>query len=456
MPRRHRRSRLRPRRRRRKRRPRGGRPALGHLHEPLRASLESAPALWPLEQHVGRPGALAAVRRPSRRPAVHRRSAAAGSARVEGHCRGRQRRVARSAYFGTYERVGRLQIRALWDEIPQFYSVDTRTAYTPTATDGTIVLARPRAAVDPERHAPTSTPTCPPRYRRNSTCASAATLAPSPSRRCPRRSSTSREASPARKHSGELPWGASFGFSNDVEVPLPYESRTNDLDIGLEWHDTRSMFRTAYTNSWFDNQADTLIWDSPLRLTDGVETPGRGRMALWPSNSMQTLSAAGHTKLARRTQVTGSLAFGWWSNDQPLQPFTINSALPTFALPRANTDAKAQSISTNVSLVSRPAGRLAIQHAVPALRLQQRHAGHGDYRLRQLRLRTSEPVRPAVPSCSRTTATRSTPTRPGRGSGRWRSPWATPTITTATTFASSSRAPSTCCSSRRMPWDLTA
>ena len=115
------------------------------------------------------------------------------------------------------------------------------------------------------------------------------------------------------------------------------------------------MIRTAYTNSWFDNQADTLIWDSPLHLTDAVELPGRGRMALWPSNSLQTLSAAGHTKLARRTQVTGSLAFGWWSNDQPLQPFTINSALPTFALPRANADAKAQSISTNLSLVSRPA-----------------------------------------------------------------------------------------------------
>ena len=27
------------------------------------------------------------------------------------------------------------------------------------------------------------------------------------------------------RHVGELPWGSSFGFSNDVEVALPYDSR---------------------------------------------------------------------------------------------------------------------------------------------------------------------------------------------------------------------------------------
>jgi hypothetical protein len=26
------------------------------------------------------------------------------------------------------------------------------------------------------------------------------------------------------QHSGALPWGGSFGFSNDVEVALPYDS----------------------------------------------------------------------------------------------------------------------------------------------------------------------------------------------------------------------------------------
>ena len=76
-----------------------------------------------------------------------------------------------------------------------------------------------------------------------------------------------------QRHVGELPWGASFGFSNDVEVALPYDSRTNDFTLGAEWTNNRSMVSVAYNGSWFDNLDDTLVWDSPLRLDDS--TPRR-------------------------------------------------------------------------------------------------------------------------------------------------------------------------------------
>ena len=69
-----------------------------------------------------------------------------------------------------------------------------------------------------------------------------------------------------QRHKGELPWGASFGFSNDVEVPVPYDSRTNDFNVGAEWANGRNMLRVGYTGSWFDNLDDTLVWDSPLTL----------------------------------------------------------------------------------------------------------------------------------------------------------------------------------------------
>src|SRR4029450_6388679 len=62
-----------------------------------------------------------------------------------------------------------------------------------------------------------------------------------------------------QKHGGELPWGASFGFSNDVEVPLPYESRTNDITIGTEWTNPRNMLRVAYSGSGFDNLAPRRV-----------------------------------------------------------------------------------------------------------------------------------------------------------------------------------------------------
>ena len=71
-------------------------------------------------------------------------------------------------------------------------------------------------------------------------------------------------------------------------------------------------------------------------------------MALWPSNSAQTISAAGYAKFARRTQLTGFVSYGFWSNDEPLQPFTINPTLPQIALPRATTEAEAHVFSTNL------------------------------------------------------------------------------------------------------------
>ena len=157
------------------------------------------------------------------------------------------------------------------------------------------------------------------------------------------------------RHSGELPWGASYGFSNDVEVALPYDSRTNDFTVGAEWANRRGMVRVAYDGSWFNNLDDTLVWDSPLQLDDSPTLPGRGRMALWPSNSAQTFSAAGNVKLARRTQVTGFLSYGVWNNDEPLQPFTINPMLPQMTLPRSSTEGEAHVLSTNLNLVSRPA-----------------------------------------------------------------------------------------------------
>jgi hypothetical protein len=169
-------------------------------------------------------------------------------------------------------------------------------------------------------------------------------------------------------------------------------------------------------------------------------------MALWPSNSMHTWSTAGHAKLAHRTQVTGSLAFGWWNNDQELQPFTINSALPTLTLPRATADAEAQTVSTNLSLVSRPGDdwrfstrfrRYDFNNDTPATAIPQ-------FINYDTAVATSSTGGPELLAHDRNTFDADAT---WMGLNRWRSPSATPTITTATTIASSSPATRTSCSS---------
>jgi MtrB/PioB family decaheme-associated outer membrane protein len=251
-------------------------------------------------------------------------------------------------YSASYNRVGKLKISGGYQGIPQFYSVDTRTPYT--GSGGTLVLDD--AAQTAAQHGgglnvyvPIS-PQFDLRERRDIGRVDVVAT--------PKSNFDVTANFTTQRHAGELPWGASFGFSNDVEVPLPYESRTNDFTIGTEWTNTKNMLRAAYSGSWFDNQAPTLVWDSPLALNDTTSAPGRGRMSLWPSNNAQTVSFGGYSKLAHKTQVTGFFSYGMWNNNEALEPFTINSALPTIALPRGTAEAEAHVFSTNLNLTSHP------------------------------------------------------------------------------------------------------
>ena len=253
-------------------------------------------------------------------------------------------------FFGEYERPGRFAISALWDEIPQFYSVDTKTPFTESG--GALVLddATQQRIQSGQANLNAYVPIAPQFDLQERRDIGSVSFVATPTPQIDLNATYTMQ-----RHVGELPWGASFGFSNDVEVALPYDSRTNDFSLGAEWNNTRSMVRVAYTGSWFDNLDDTLVWDSPLRLDDHPSSgPGRGRMALWPSNSAQTISVAGHTKFAHRTQLTGFISFGSRNNDEPLQPFTINATVPQLTLPRATTEGDAFVFSTNLSLVSRP------------------------------------------------------------------------------------------------------
>ncbi len=252
-------------------------------------------------------------------------------------------------YFADYERAGKLFVSGLWNQIPQFYSVDTKTPYNRTGDALVLPDAVQQAIQSKQATLNAYVPIAPQFDLTERRDIGQVNFLATPTKEIDVKASFT-----TQRHRGELPWGASFGFSNDVEVPLPYDSRTNDFNLGAEWTNGRNMLRVGYTGSWFDNLDDTLIWDSPLQLTDTTSAPGRGRTALWPSNSAQTISAAGYTKLAKRTQLTGFISFGFWSNDEPLLPFTINAALPELALPRTTAQADAHVFSTNLNFVSRP------------------------------------------------------------------------------------------------------
>jgi len=154
---------------------------------------------------------------------------------------------------------------------------------------------------------------------------------------------------------GTQPWAGTFGFSDAVELAAPVQTRTTDLGLGVEWAGSRGSARVGYDGSFFRNDVDTLIWDNPLRITDAaVGGPLQGRMSLWPGSNMNTGSVSGLLNLPARSRVTAYISVGNWTQDNPLIPFTVNSALPAISLDRQTSNTQARVTSMNYSFNSRP------------------------------------------------------------------------------------------------------
>ncbi len=168
--------------------------------------------------------------------------------------------------------------------------------------------------------------------------------------------------------------GATFGLNNAVEMPEPIDFVTTDLTAKVELVKSWGLVRGGYDLSVFDNENKAMIWDNPYRLTDQTyagaysngDATSRGQMALWPSNNAQKLFFNGLVKILKTTRLTGAFSYGVFSQNAPLLPFTINSALavpnvadPTLPFysgaleaPRPTSEARAHVLSVDLTLNS--------------------------------------------------------------------------------------------------------
>ena len=164
------------------------------------------------------------------------------------------------------------------------------------------------------------------------------------------------------KKDGTMPYFASFGFSNAVELPLPIDNRTNDLSMKAEWTNMKGLVRLGYDGSWFANDIKSITWDNPLATTDRVYpsaySDGRGpsfsRMATAPDSTRHMVSAAASYKLPARSRLSGYLGVGSVTSNVAILPYTTNTAAPVLELPRTNVNGDVGIVSSNVSFTSRP------------------------------------------------------------------------------------------------------
>jgi MtrB/PioB family decaheme-associated outer membrane protein len=253
-------------------------------------------------------------------------------------------------YAASFERYGKAKGSFEWNQIPLFYSADTRTPFTSPSIgtfrlNDTIRAGIQNGSATTALFVPESAP-FELRSRREVADARFSYRVAAPLDLKVSFVSTGRQ--------GNQPWGASLGQSNAVELPVPIDNRTNDVNATAEWSTERAMARLAYDGSWFNNDVETLVWDNPLRVTDLAATPTQGRMALWPDSTAHTVSATGSLSMPARSRAFAYVSVGSWLQDQALLPFTINTAIPTIPLARTTAEAEARIVSMQYRLTSRP------------------------------------------------------------------------------------------------------
>ncbi len=253
-------------------------------------------------------------------------------------------------YRVDFTQFGLVEASFSWDQIPLFISEDTQTLYSST-TPGVIqiddgiqqAIQNQAATIGDFRGDLRSFDSA----NRRDTAAFGLVATPSTDW------DVKVDVTSARRK-GTMPYGASFGFSQAVEVPAPLDSRQTNIGASAEWTNRRGMVRFGYDGSWFNNDIPTMVWDNPLRLTDSTNVPSRGRYSLWPDNTAHTFSFAGAVKMPARSRLVASAALGKHSQNGAITPYTINSALQALPLDRLTAQAEARTVASTIRFTSRP------------------------------------------------------------------------------------------------------
>jgi MtrB/PioB family decaheme-associated outer membrane protein len=161
---------------------------------------------------------------------------------------------------------------------------------------------------------------------------------------------------------GYRPMGMVFGGSNNNarEINEPIDQSMNDIRISQAFSQKRFQEVVTYAYSQFTNALQSVTSDNPLVTVDSLKLgTSRGRTALAPNNSAQTLTAVAAGSLPLHTRVTGTVSFGWRSQNQAFIAPTINTQNAD-SLTRAgyvfptSLDGSIHTTLTNFTLTSRP------------------------------------------------------------------------------------------------------
>jgi len=143
-----------------------------------------------------------------------------------------------------------------------------------------------------------------------------------------------------------------------AELARPVDYTTDDLELAFRLNGAGWEASLSYLGSYFDNGEDSLSWENAFSSGLGVDA---GSKTLAPDNELHQLSLAGAMRLPKRTVLSGQLAVGRLSQDEPLAPYTINPIIPTQPLPVMRADAEADTLNLNLRAVTSPWRRVTLE-----------------------------------------------------------------------------------------------
>lgn len=189
---------------------------------------------------------------------------------------------------------------------------------------------------------------------------------------------TVRAAASNESKEGVRPLMGAFGFGDFEELPWPVAFETKDVRVTFEYAkpESRLYANGTYRVSLFDNHIPTLRWDNPYRITDSIPEalfangPVTGQMAMPPSNQYQEATVTSvFSRLPRQTSLSGLFSVGFLRQNEPLVPFSTNTAavMPSglnatnpAALPRSTAEAAMNTSLMQARLTTQPTERLRL------------------------------------------------------------------------------------------------
>jgi MtrB/PioB family decaheme-associated outer membrane protein len=151
--------------------------------------------------------------------------------------------------------------------------------------------------------------------------------------------------------------GSTHTNGRSVILPAPVDQSTTNFEIQGNYTGHRDNISIGMRFSEFNNEYQSLIWNNPFS-TD-IYAPS-GSIALAPDNQFAQLELMGAHRYSDQGQISYSMAYGQYLQNQAFQPYSLTQGLSNSTLPRSSLNGELNSLIANLRLTQKFENKLSL------------------------------------------------------------------------------------------------